>query len=83
MSVKDNHKKAFGSSSNKKTGKSVIQDFKEELKKVSWTTQEELKFCTRIVVYITLIFGIGIYAIDLSIKGFLDVIKIVFQGLFG
>ena len=52
-----------------------LQEFKDELKKVTWTSREELRFFTKIVVGATFVFGIGIYVVDLVIKVALDVIK--------
>ncbi len=52
----------------------LVREYKEELKKVSWTTKEELKFFTKIVVSTTFLFGIGIYIVDLAIKGILQLI---------
>ena len=54
-----------------------VQDLKEELKKVSWTTKEELLSCTKVVVLSTFIFGMGIYLVDLMIKGVLQSIKLI------
>lgn len=45
-----------------------IGEIKEELKKISWTTSEELKVYTQIVVVATFIAGMGIYFIDLLIQ---------------
>ena len=60
-----------------------IQELKEELKKVSWTTKEELKFSTQMVVAATFLFGLGIYVVDLIIKGFLDGIAVIVHFIFG
>jgi preprotein translocase subunit SecE len=53
---------------------SLIREYKEELKKVSWTTKEELKFFTKIVVGNTFVLGLGIYFADLIIKGVIHLI---------
>jgi preprotein translocase subunit SecE len=68
---------------NKRSGASYIQDLKEELKKVSWTSQEELRFATKMVVMTTLFFGIGIYLVDFLIKGSLEMIRAVIHFIFG
>lgn len=60
-----------------------IQELKDELKKVSWTTQEELRFSTKMVVLAMLCFGLGIYLVDFFIKGSLDSIKTVLHIIFG
>ena len=60
-----------------------IRDLKEELRKINWTTKEELKFCTKIVVGATLFFGLGIYGVDLVIKGALELIALAARFIFG
>ena len=62
---------------------SYMGELKEEMKKVSWTTQEELKFCTKIVVGAVFLFGISIYVADLVIKGALDAVKALSHMVFG
>ncbi|MBI2743497.1 MAG: preprotein translocase subunit SecE [Chlamydiales bacterium] len=62
---------------------SVVREFKEELKKVSWTTREELKFFTKIVLLTTFSFGLGIYVVDLVIKGSLQLVSRVAHLIFG
>lgn len=49
-----------------------LHDTKEELKKVSWTTQKELVMFTKVVVLSTFIFGFAIYISDLCIRGSLN-----------
>ena len=46
-------------------------ELKQELKKVTWTAKDELILFTKIVVGTTFIFGLGIYVVDLLIKGVL------------
>jgi preprotein translocase subunit SecE len=67
----------------RKTLFSYIQDLKEELRKVSWTSQEELRFSTKMVVLATFAFGLGIYLVDFLIKGGLDLIKTIVRFIFG
>lgn len=45
-----------------------FQDMKEEMKKVSWTTKEELVTCTKIVIGAIFVLGLGIYVVDLVIR---------------
>ena len=45
-----------------------FQDMKEEMKKVSWTTKEELGTCTKIVIGAVFALGLGIYVVDLVIR---------------
>lgn len=47
---------------------SFFQDMKEEMRKVSWTTKEELRTCTKIVVGAVFVLGFGIYIVDLIIR---------------
>ena len=60
-----------------------IQELKVELKKVSWTSQEELKTYTKVVIASTFFFGFGIYFADLGIKGTLDTVSLLGRLLFG
>jgi preprotein translocase subunit SecE len=60
-----------------------IRDLKEELRKVTWTPKEELLFCTKIVVASTFLLGIGIYLVDLLIKGVLNGIAGLVHLIFG
>ncbi|KPK32739.1 MAG: hypothetical protein AMS24_03290 [Chlamydiae bacterium SM23_39] len=46
----------------------------QELKKVSWTSKEELIKSTKIVVISTFISGIGVYVIDIFIRNFMKII---------
>lgn len=69
--------------SKKKSVFNYIQELKEELKKVSWTTKEELKLSTKVVIGATFLFGIGIYLFDLIIKGCLDLVALVVHFIFG
>ena len=57
--------------------RNFLRDVKEELKKVSWTTKAELIQSTKAVVGATFFLGLGIYLIDLSIKGFLHFIGLI------
>jgi preprotein translocase subunit SecE len=68
---------------NRKSIFTYIQELKDELKKVSWTTQEELRFSTKMVVLTTIFFGLGIYLVDFFIKGSLDSIRTVLHFIFG
>ena len=60
-----------------------IQEMKEELKKVSWTSKAELIFSTKMVILSTFVLGFGIYLVDLAIKGVLEVIKSAIHLIFG
>lgn len=60
-----------------------ISELKEELKKVSWTTKAELISATKIVIISVFCFGIGIYIMDLAIKGILEMVKRSLLFIFG
>jgi preprotein translocase subunit SecE len=60
-----------------------IGELKEELKKVTWTTKAELKLCTKLVVGSTFVLGLGIYLVDLMIKGVLDAFSALVRVIFG
>mgnify|MGYP001393646656 CR=1 FL=1 len=55
----------------KKAKTAYIQELKEEMKKVSWTTKEELVLCTKIVIGTIFTLGLGIYIVDLVIRNVL------------
>lgn len=50
----------------------LIEDIKRELKSVTWTSKEELKVYTQIVVVATFVFGMGVYFVDLIIQSALN-----------
>lgn len=52
--------------------RNFLGDIKDEFKKISWTSPEELRTYTKIVVAGTIIFGMGIYLMDLTIQGVLS-----------
>ncbi len=52
-----------------------VGEVKQELNKVEWTSKDEIKSYTKIVLVSTLIFGMFIYFIDLIIQGFFGVIN--------
>ncbi len=60
-----------------------VHELREELKKVSWTAKGELQLSTKMVVIAMFVFGLGIYVVDLVVKGALDGIGIIFHSLFG
>jgi preprotein translocase subunit SecE len=68
---------------NRPKAATVVREFRDELKKVSWTTKEELKLFTKIVVGATFILGLGIYVVDLMIKGGLQLIGRIVHFIFG
>ncbi|MBS0648776.1 MAG: preprotein translocase subunit SecE [Verrucomicrobia bacterium] len=60
-----------------------LYELKEELKKVTWTTKEELILFTKIVVGSTFALGLGIYGVDLFIKGVLNGFGALIHLIFG
>ena len=66
-----------------KSGTSYINELKEELKKVTCTTKDELILFTKIVVGSTFALGIGIYGVDLLIKGVLNGFGALIHLIFG
>lgn len=51
-----------------------VDTFKSEISKVTWTSAEELRAYTKIVVGATFVFGMGIYFADVCIQGGLTVL---------
>ena len=79
-------KKGHSTSSSKLEGRKVINfvgEVKQELKKVDWTSQEELKSYTKIVLVSTFVFGMFVYFIDLIIQGFLGAINLFVKFFIG
>jgi preprotein translocase subunit SecE len=60
-----------------------VHELKEELKKVTWTSKDELVLFTKIVVGSTFALGLGIYGIDLVIKGVLNGFGALIHLIFG
>jgi len=60
-----------------------VGDVKSEFHKISWTTPQELRTYTKLVVGATFLCGMGIYAIDLSIQSCLHMMGAVFHFIFG
>lgn len=52
--------------------KGFVESLKEEMRKVSWTSKEELKTCTKIVLGSIFAFGFTIYGIDLFLRAALQ-----------
>lgn len=49
-----------------------VQELKDELKKVSWTTKAELRVSVKVVILSAFIFGLGVYLADIVIKSVLQ-----------
>lgn len=67
-------------------GRKVVRfmgEVKLELKRVDWTSKEELKAYTKIVVACIFAFGFSIYFIDLLIRGCLGLVNMMVKLLIG
>lgn len=62
---------------------SYFREVQNELKKVTWTSKEELFFCTKAVIFATFFFGFAVYLVDLSIRGCLDLAGTIVRMIFG
>ena len=62
---------------------SYFREVQQELKKVTWTTKEELITYTKVVVAATFMFALGIYFADLVIRGSLNTISLISRFLIG
>lgn len=72
--------------SNPASGKKAVAFFGEvkgELKKVDWTSKDELKVYTKVVLASTFLFGFFIYLVDLTIQGGLFGIHSIVRAIFG
>lgn len=62
---------------------SYFREVQNELKKVTWTSKEELIFCTKAVIIATFLCGLAIYLVDLAIRGGLEGVGALFKMIFG
>ena len=69
--------------SKKRLRSGYVRELKEELKKVTWTSKDELIGFTKIVVGATFFLGLGIYGVDLLIKGVLNGFGTLVRLIFG
>ncbi|KAF3362423.1 Protein translocase subunit SecE [Chlamydiales bacterium STE3] len=60
-----------------------IEEIKLELKNINWTSREELKTYTQIVVSATFVFGMGVYLVDLAIQATLNMLTWFTHLIFG
>lgn len=60
-----------------------IEEIKHEIKTINWTTPEELRVYTQIVVGATFFFGLGVYLVDLAIHGALNLLTMISRLLVG
>lgn len=80
---KNNISKPVETTSNVKKTADFLADVKTEFKKISWTSPEELKAYTKIVVGATFFMGIGVYIIDLTIQAALGSLEFIVRAIFG
>lgn len=57
--------------------KNYFREVQQELKKISWTTKDELIVSTKIVIGSTLVFAFGTYFADLIIRSTLNLIGLL------
>lgn len=62
---------------------SYFKEVQEELKKVTWTSKQELIMSTKAVIIATFAFGFAIYLADLTVRGFLDGVGSIARMIFG
>jgi preprotein translocase subunit SecE len=60
-----------------------LAELKAEFKRISWTSKEELRAYTKIVVGATFIVGLGIYVVDLVVRGTLDGVGVLVKAVVG
>lgn len=71
------------SSHKERSGMHFISEVKQEFNRVDWTSKEELKTYTKIVVGSMFFFGLMIYIVDLTLRGTLELINEGFKFLVG
>lgn len=80
MDVKKTQQLASGSASKevaapRKKARDFVGEIKSELTKISWTSPEELRTYTKIVVGATFFCGMGLYAMDIIIQTSLNMLE--------
>ncbi|MEC7838424.1 MAG: preprotein translocase subunit SecE [Chlamydiota bacterium] len=70
-------------SAQSKKAQSFFSGVKAEFKKITWTNKAELQTYTKIVVGATFLFGMGVYFVDLSIRGCLATLEALTLLIFG
>ena len=66
-----------------KQKKSYLRSVQQEMKKVSWTSKEELLVGTKMVIIATFIFAFAIYASDVVIHRALNTLSNLTYLIFG
>jgi preprotein translocase subunit SecE len=83
MDVKKSRLDGAARTMNGKKAIEFVGDVKQELKKVDWTSKEELKVYTKIVLASTFLFGMLVYIIDLVVQGALGGINFLVRAIVG
>lgn len=60
-----------------------VEEIKSEFRHITWTSKEELKAYTQIVVGATFVFGLGVYLVDLTIQSVLNVLTLLTRWIGG
>lgn len=60
-----------------------MSGIKGEFKKITWTSKDELRAYTKIVVGATLAVGLGIYVLDLLVQGALSSLGLLVRAIIG
>ncbi len=62
---------------------SFFQEMRQEIKKISWPSKQEVVQSTKVVIFSTFFLGFSVYLVDLFVKGVLDstarIVKMLFQ----
>lgn len=83
MEIKKSHQFASEKNFSAKKVQTFIADVKGEVKKITWTTRDELILYTKLVVGATFVFGMSIYGLDLLIQGVLGSLNYFLQLISG
>lgn len=67
---KESASKAAAAWEAKKVG-GYFTELKQEFKRVEWTSKDELRFYTKLVLASTFLVGMSVYFVDLAIQGVL------------
>ncbi|NDE63943.1 MAG: preprotein translocase subunit SecE [Chlamydiae bacterium] len=72
----------FPTASNIKKSNSMLGEFKSEMRKLTWPARDEVIRGTKAVLASLFVFGLGIYVVDLAIRGALNLIQTAVNVLF-
>ena len=62
---------------NKTKKPNYFREVQRELGKINWTSKEELKTLTKIVIVSTFFLGLGIYFIDLMVRSSMSLLELL------